>query len=116
MVKKAVSKMGRLGRNYNSLCTLGACKPEMRKAIIKNADEDLVYALCEIIFNMMNGSIKIDKGLLENIKSYKNCFRRLVASNGTVKQKKAILRQKGSGWMPFLIPPIIETVKHLLNL
>lgn len=109
-------KLNRLKRNINTLATLGSCKPEIRQAIMKNADKDLVFSLCEIIQNVLNGSINVNSTTLEKIKCHKKCFRQLAYSNDAVSRKKALLKQKGGGWMPLLIPPIIEAVKSILNL
>ncbi len=116
MNKNLEKKLDRIKRNLPDLDFLSKCKSTTRKAVILKGDQDLIYAVCEIVLNVLNGNIKVEKSLLEKLKPYKNCLRKLVHKHNTLKKKKYIINQKGAGWMSFLIPPVIETVKQILNL
>lgn len=40
------------------------CKPRMRKAILTNADSNLINAIAEICHNCLCGNIKLTRGTL----------------------------------------------------
>lgn len=110
-----ISKLKKIKQNIKHLDFLSICKPQTRQAVINKADKELIYVICEIVLNVLNGSIKIDETLIRQLKPYKKCLRKLV-TNTPISTKKKILNQKGAGWMTFLIPPVIQTVKEILNL
>ncbi len=41
------------------LLALAHCKLKIRKAILNNADKQLVDAICQCIFNMLSGNIEL---------------------------------------------------------
>lgn len=110
------NKFENLKRNFKDLALLGSCKPGLRKTILKGADNDLIFTLCEIVLNTLNGSIQLNNKEFNKLKNHKTCFRKLIDNKNSIKKKKYILIQNGGSWMPFLIPPVIEAVKSILNL
>jgi hypothetical protein len=106
-------KLIRLERNIDGLCYLSKCTPKIRKAIINNANKDLIYTLCEIALNVLNGNIKLEKDLVQKLKPHKNCLRNLANRNSSIKLKKSYINQKGGSWLALILPPVIEAVKSL---
>ncbi len=108
--------MKKLKESYDCLKVLSTCKPQLRKTIVAQADKKTIDALCECVLNVLNGNVKLDHKTLKKLNKHKSCFRKLINSRETIKQKKNILNQNGGAWIPFLIPPILEVAKHIFNL
>ena len=102
--------------NLQSLLLLCKSKKKLRKAIIVNADNKFILAICECILNFLKGKVKIDVHRMKKVKKYQNQLRELVKQNVPIKRKRDILEQKGSGiWMSLLLPPILEVAQKLFT-
>ena len=73
---------------------LAYSKTRYQKSIINNADKKLIFAICDIIFNILNGNANIDLQTKNQLQKNKLFLRRVIqkSSLGT---KKKILQQKG---------------------
>jgi hypothetical protein len=65
-----------------------------RRAILVNADRDLVHAICIIIKNVLSGAVKISDSDKEKLRKFKNTLHLLIKKS-SLKNKKKILIQKG---------------------
>lgn len=91
------------------LQVLKDAKPNLRKAIIQNADPDLIHAISEICHNYACGNIKCSKLHLEKLKKYKTSVRRLASvQEKSVAKKRKVLLQSGNGFVGILLKPIIS--------
>ena len=79
------------------LQTLVASKPILRKAIIEHASPDLINAISEIVWNTLKGVIKLTPQQKRRLSRHKEEFRSLVNKKLSVKKKRKILNQKGTG-------------------
>ena len=79
------------------LQTLVASKPILRKAIIEHASPDLIHAVTEIIWNTLKGVITLTDEQKRRLSRHKKEFRALVDKKLSVKKKRKILNQKGTG-------------------
>ena len=79
------------------LQTLISSKPVLRKAIIDHATPDLIHAITEIIYNTLKGVIELTPDQKRRLSRYKEQFRALVNKRLSVKKKRKILNQKGTG-------------------
>ena len=79
------------------LQTLVSSKPILRKAIIDHASPDLIHAVTEIVYNMLKGVIELTPEQKRRLTRYKEEFRTLVNKKLSVKKKRKILNQKGTG-------------------
>ena len=77
--------------------TLVNANPKLKKAIIQYASPDLVTAISEIALNMLKGIIKLTPQQKQRLSRYKKEFRSLVKKTLSVKKKRKILVQKGTG-------------------
>ena len=77
--------------------TLVESKPILRKAIIEHASPDLINAISEIVWNMLKGVIKLTPEQKRRLSRHKKEFRSLVKKRLSVKKKRKILNQKGTG-------------------
>ena len=102
--------------NLDSLSVICNSSKKLRSAIIASSDKNVILAICECILNVLNGNVKIDNDVLKKCKKYQHHLRTLVSPHTSVKRKKSILEQKGSGiWMSLLLPPIVEFASKLFN-
>jgi hypothetical protein len=107
--------MNQIKKNYKLLEFIATCKPYIRQSILENADKNLINLLCECVFNVLNGTVKVDQKTLNKIKKYKHYLRKIGCQNKSLKQSQRILKQSGAGWIPFLIPPILEIVRNIFS-
>ena len=89
------------------------CKFEIRKAILKNADKDLVDAICQCVYNLLNGNLHLSTTEKEKLTKYRHALRKLVQKS-TLKQKKKILVQQG-GFLEYLIPAAISGITSIIS-
>ena len=79
------------------LQTLMSSKPILRKAIIEHATPDLIHAVTEIVYNMLKGVLELTPDQKRCLSRHKEEFRALVNKKLSVKKKRKILNQKGTG-------------------
>ena len=68
----------RVKKNCDVLKVLAKCKPPMRKAIIKTADNDLLEAITECLLNICKDTIKISPKTYKKLAQY-SCHIEVVA-------------------------------------
>ena len=100
-------------RQKDVLNTLAHCKPLIRKAILKNADKELVEVICHCVFNMLHGNITISAAEQQKLSAYKNRLRKLVEKS-SFRQKKKLLEQSG-GFLEYLIPAAITGISSIIS-
>ena len=96
----------RLKKHAACLHVLSIANNDMRKAMIKHADSDLVHCLCECAHNILKGNVPLTSGQLAKLKSYRQHLRNLVDKTKT--NKKRILQT--GGFLPALLAPIAASV------
>ena len=92
---------------------LSNCKPKVRKYILTHSDKKLLAVINECMFNLLKGNIKIDTKTFEKLKKHKNAIRLLVNCN-CFKKKKQLLVQKG-GFLPIVLPVVVDLISRLLT-
>jgi hypothetical protein len=84
----------------------------MLKAIIENADKELIYTLCECVLNCINGNVTLDESIKTKLNRHKLHLRSLLRKrNSSIKKKKKILIQKGSGFLPIILSTILSALE-----
>ena len=85
---------------------------EQRLAILRNADKKLIKYICECALNILKGVITLKSLEFEKLKRYKKILRQLTETNTTSKSgwknKKRIIIQRGSGFLPLILGPLIS--------
>lgn len=81
-------------------------KPELRNAILLNADKELVCSICEIVLNLLSGNIKIDDQQKKKLSKHKDLLRNIVKKTKGWKQKRQIIQKGGNFLIPLLAPII----------
>ena len=74
-----------------------------RITILKKADPKLIIAICEIIYNILEGNLPLDKKQKELLFKERNFLRKLVEKN-KITYKRRLLVQKGGFILPLLLP------------
>ncbi len=102
-----------IDKQKDMLVALSHCKLKIRKAILNNADKQLVDAICQCIFNMLSGNIELSPTQKTALLKYRHTMRKLVEKS-SLKNKKKILVQNG-GFLQFLIPAIITGISSIIS-
>jgi hypothetical protein len=105
--------MKNIKKNFKYLCCLTA-PGDMCKSMVKNADKNLICAICECVQNVMNGNVQITKRMLNKLKPHKEILRKL-QKKGTLKSKKKLLVQKGGSVFAYIIPAALSVLTELLS-
>lgn len=97
-------------KKKNYLALLATAKNRKRRnLLIDYADKDDINAICECIFNVLQGNIKLPKKHKLKLAKDKACLRSLISGKMSLKKKKTSLKQKG-GFLPFILPAIIGAI------
>ena len=105
----------RIRENYHLLATLCECKSKVRKAILAEADKDLVQSICECALNVLNGNVTISKQNMDKLKRYKSTLRLLVDKKCSVSRKHTAIKQKGGNFLLALLPAVVSTIASLIR-
>ena len=105
----------RVKRNCDILKVLAKCKPPMRIAIIKAADDDLLKDITECLLNICKGTIKISPRIHKKLTPYAD-HTEVVAdkSKPITQRRRRVILQKGDGFLPFLLAPVLEHLASFL--
>jgi hypothetical protein len=80
--------------------------------LIKNSDEAMMTALCDIVHNILNGHINISARERSKLSKFKTQLRHL-CKHSTLEHKKRYLKQKG-GFLQVLIPAAIAGISSII--
>ncbi len=69
------------------LSELANPKSKYRTSILKKAQPELVLAICESVYNLLEGKLPLDKEKKDSLLKYKHILRKLVQKNN-LKYKK----------------------------
>ena len=97
------------------LQVLQSAKPNLRKAILRESDKALVYAICEICDNLLLGNIPLTTAQKSKLKRYRNDLRRLAQKGEGWKAKKEHLVQKGGAFLPLLLSAVASVLPMLFK-
>ena len=97
--------------NSHYLKILAKGEPKLRKFILSNARKKLINCLTECVYNTLyNKKIKFNPTKKEKLKKYKKSLRRLSNLRTTLRERKQILNQKGSGFLPLILPAVLSLI------
>lgn len=102
--------MKHLEKHHHMFEVLKKASPKLRKAILRNADDDLICILAEIIVNLMDRNIEIRPQQKRKLARFKNIFRRIARHCSHTPNKRKLRKQivQSGGALPFLIPLIAK--------
>ena len=103
----------RLRRNASMIRVLSKASKSLSQKILKEANKDLIEALCECTYNILKGRVSLTKAEKIKLKRYKNALRKLASKNVSLKNKKFVI-QKG-GFLGFLLRPVVKLLGGLFQ-
>ena len=104
----------RLKRNWEMLKLLLSVKPGQRKAILLNSTDDLLLAICEIVDNVLRGTVKLNANQRKKLHQYKKVMRDMASKTISKKRKKELVAQKG-GFLPIILAPALGLLASLVG-
>ena len=104
----------RIKRNSDFLKVLRKCTPAQRKAILETAHDDLLEALRECCMNVYLKTIKVSPRVLKRLAPFKEESRFVADNRNPLNQRREVLLQKGEGFLPLILAPIVEQLASLL--
>lgn len=110
----APPKTSRIRRNYNYLKLLSNLTPCRQKAILKNADKDLVDTFSECALNLIAGNVNLPHESRNKIAKHRATIRQLASKRVSRDKKRKILIQRG-GFLGAILPTIIGIIGSLFN-
>ena len=87
---------------------------KQREGILRGADKELVYCLCECALNVLQGNVKLENKEKHHLKKYKQRLRDLSNKKIALRTKRKLLLKQKGGWVTALIAPILSSLAGLL--
>ena len=81
--------------------------------IIDEGGMELVYCICDCVFNVLQGNIPLKDDEKDRLKRHRDCLRKLVNKKTSYKEKKRLI-QRG-GFLGTLIPTLVGLVGKLFT-
>ena len=100
-------------RNIHALHVLSKAPKKLRSAVLDNATSDLLHALCEIIHNVLEGSVKLNSTQVRKLRKHNRVLYELTKKSVSNKKKRQVFKQKG-GFLLTLLPPALALLATLL--
>jgi len=105
----------RVRKNYHHLKVLSTSKPHQAKALLKVADDDLIQSVCECVYNVLKSAVPVTPRQKQKLSQFKKPLLHLVDKEVPLTKKRQVLVQKGGNILPFLLPPVLSVLDHLLK-
>ena len=87
---------------------------KQREGLLRGADKELVYCLCECALNVLQGNVKLQSTEKTHLKKYKQRLRDLSNKKIALRTKRKLLLKQKGGWVTALIAPILSSLAGLL--
>ena len=100
--------------NSELLKVLAKCKPELRKAILKAAEDDLFEALRQCLSNVWFETIKLKRRTAKRLASYSNDIKFTADRRNAIAKRRARIVKKGEGFLPFLLTTVLDQLSNFL--
>lgn len=101
--------------NRSILYTLQNAEPKLFNAVIKNCKSNLIRLLCEIVYNILRGNVKLKPNILNKLRQYKKELRCMVCRKRSISSKRRVLNQKGGGvFIPLIIGSVLSGLANSL--
>ena len=84
-----------------------------RRKLLLTCSKNIIYAISEIIRNILRGNIPITPKQRRKLNQYKDSLRELGKKSVTLKKRRQILNQKG-GALAAAIIPALSFLSHLI--
>lgn len=109
-------KFRNLKANRHILCSLKNCSPKMHKGILKSCPKETIFAILDIIYNTLNGKLRLTPLEKKRLARYKIPLRKIISHSTSLPLKRKILVQSGSGFLGLIIGSLLSSaIGNLIN-
>ena len=105
----------RLKRNIHFLKVLQKSKPNQIKAIVANSNKDLLLCICEVIDNILRGTVRLKPKQRTQLLKYKKVLRQLTNKKVKLPAKRKIILNQAGGFLPAILVPALSIAASLLG-
>lgn len=98
-----------LKANKPTLLVLKNADINLRKAMLKNVDNNVIKSIIEIVLNTLRGNHKLTSRTKSELEKYKKELRCISCPKRSLSSKRKVLVQKG-GFLPILISSLLSGV------
>lgn len=79
-----------------------------RKKILKCCSLELIEAIAECIFNVLQKNIRLEKSRIKKLRKHKTTLRRLVKPEHMLSKKRNEIIQSGGSFLPLILAPVVS--------
>lgn len=90
------------------------CKTCDRKKFIENCPKEFIDCLGEACQNLLKGNIPINTCNKKKLIPYRKALRFLASKKNNIADRKGKIYQRGGGFLPILLPPLIAIAAELI--
>ena len=101
-------------RNSELLKVLAKCKPNLRQAILKAAEDDLFEAIRQCLLNVWFGTVKLKPKTAKKLAPHSAHIKFAADKRNPIAHRRRRLVQKGEGFLPFLLTSVLEQLANFL--
>jgi len=105
----------RLKRNISFLRELKQASDGKCRLLISAAKPDHLKCITECAHNIVCANVRLTKGQHKKLKRHAKFIRLIAKKHISLPEKKRLLVQRGGGFLPALITPILAIVSSLLG-
>lgn len=105
----------RIVRNLELIKALNHCNSVAKKHMLKNAQPEVVNAICDCIHNVLQGNVPLSHHNKRKLKSKKEILRKLTNRRNKTPIRKKLLIQHGSGFLSSILGPVIKVISGMLE-
>ena len=105
--------MKRIRSNYYHLQVLKTAKPQLRKSIIRNSNNELVKIISECVQNVLRNNLQLTACQKKRLQKFKVPLRALADKRVPLATKKRLINQRCGFLMP-LLSDILLTIASLM--
>ena len=98
------------------LRVLSHCQPKIRNAILKNCENDLIYIICDCVYNVVKRNVPgLTQEKVNKLAHHKTSLIIKLTQKLPIKEKRKVLVQKGGGFLPFLLPLVAPLIAKAVS-
>ncbi len=87
---------------------------KQREGILRGANKDLIYCVCECALNVLQGNVHLLPTVKNTLKKYKQRLRDLADKKISLRKKRQVLLRQRGGWISALIAPVLTSLAGVL--
>ena len=101
-------------RNSELLKVLAKCKPKLRQAKLKAAEDDLFEAIRQCLLNVWFEMVKLKPKTGKKLAPHSTHIKFAADKRNSITHRRRRLVQKGEGFLPFLLTAVLEQLANFL--